>query len=147
MQAFLSEFLYIASKGLKRKSMKGLKEFSLEFHIKTTARLLYTMVSTPEGLSRWFADNVVSKDGVYHFKWPDSEQSARLVFSRENECVRFQWLDDFHKDYVMEMQIISNPLSPEVALMITDFAEPADLDFSQRLWEAQVKKLQRLFQA
>ncbi len=125
--------------------MSALKQFQLEYGLQTTPKLLYTAISTPEGLSRWFADMVLIEDDVFHFKWEGSEQKARLVKSRENECVHFQWLDNPNRDQCLEMHITNEPVSREVALVIIDHAEESDLDFSQRLWDAQVKKLQRLF--
>jgi uncharacterized protein YndB with AHSA1/START domain len=127
--------------------MKKLEKYSLEFSCKTTPKLLYTLISTPEGLSRWFADSVLLVDDVYHFKWEGSEQLAKLVQKKDNEFVQFQWLDDFHKDHLLEMRILNEPVSSEVALAITDHAEPSDMDFSHRLWATQVKRLQRLFNA
>lgn len=127
--------------------MSTMKEFKLEFDIKTTPKLLYTLISTPEGLSRWFADSVVSEDDLFHFSWEDSEQKARLVQSKENEFVKFEWLDDFHKGYVFEMQIDAGEMSADLALLITDYAEPSEMDFYQRLWTTQVRQLQRLFNA
>ncbi|MFO7999226.1 MAG: START-like domain-containing protein [Bacteroidales bacterium] len=125
--------------------MKNLEAFSLEFSCKTTPKLLFMLISTPEGLSRWFADAVFAEAGVFQFKWEGSEQLARLVEKKDNEFVQFQWLDDSHKDHMLEMRILNEPVSSEVALIITDHAEPADLEFYRRLWTTQVKRLQRLF--
>ncbi len=127
--------------------MSGLKKFTMEYGFKTTPRLLYTAISTPEGLSRWFADMVDTVEDVFLFKWEGSEQKARLVKYKENEYVQFMWLDSGHDDHIIEMRIYNEPVSSELALTITDYAEDADLDFNQRLWDAQVKKLQRLFSA
>ncbi len=125
--------------------MRPLERFSLEFSCKTTPRLLFTLISTPEGLSRWFADTVFVEEDIYHFKWEGSEQRARLTQWKENEYVAFQWLDEHHRDHVLEMRILNEPVSSEVALVITDAAEPGDMEFSHRLWETQVRRLQRLF--
>ncbi len=125
--------------------MSVLEKFSLEYDFRTSPRLLYTAISTPEGLSRWFADVVIVEDDVFVFRWEGSEQRARLVECKENEYVKFLWLDDFHHDHCLEMKIDVEPVSSLVALIITDFAEPVDIDFSQRIWESQVRKLQRLF--
>ncbi len=127
--------------------MSVLKKIQLEYGFKTTPRLLYTAISTPEGLSRWFADLVLIEDDVFHFKWEGSAQKARMVKNKENEYVHFQWLDDPDREECLEMQIISEPVSAELALVITDYAEESDMDFTERVWDAQVKKLQRLFNA
>lgn len=130
--------------------MSVLKKFTIEYGFKTTPKLLYTAISTPEGLSRWFADMVISEEDIFLFKWEGSEQKARLVGFKENEFVQFQWLNEFdeaEKEECMEMRIHNEPVSSELALIITDHAEDGDLDFSQRIWDAQVKKLQRMFNA
>lgn len=125
--------------------MSVLKKIQLEYGFKTTPKLLYTAISTPEGLSRWFADLVLIEDDVFHFKWEGSSQKARMVKSKENEYVHFQWLDDPDREECLEMQILNEPVSSEVALVVTDYAEESDHDFTERLWDAQLKKLQRLF--
>ncbi len=130
--------------------MGVLKKFTLEYGFRTTPKLLYTAISTPEGLSRWFADRVMTEEDVFLFQWEGSEQKARLVSFKENEYVQFLWLDELteaEKDPCMEMRIHNEPVSSELALIITDHAEDLDLDLSQRIWDAQVKKLQRLFNA
>ncbi len=127
--------------------MNKLEQFNLEFGFKVSPKLLYTMITKPEGLARWFANSVTIQDDIYHFVWEDSEQNARMVESKDNEFVKFEWLDDFHKGYIFEMHIQHEEVSLEVALVISDYAEPADIDYFQRLWSAQVKKLQRLFNA
>lgn len=126
--------------------MAEYEKFSLEFSIKASPKLLYTLISTAEGLSRWFADIVdIEEGGIYKFKWEDSEQRARMVQSKENEYVRFQWMEDDHEDSYFELKILSEPVSSEVALVVTDHADPVDLDFSKRLWNKQVNTLQRMF--
>ncbi len=130
--------------------MSVLRKYTLEYGFATTPKLLYTAISTPEGLSRWFADMVVTEDDVFCFKWEGSEQKARLIDCKENEFVHFQWIDEFGQDDdtpFIEMRIHNEPVSSELALIITDYAEDSDLDFNKRLWDSQVRKLQRLFNA
>jgi len=125
--------------------MSAVEKFTLEFHLETTPRLLYTLISTPEGLTRWFAHTILSGENVYVFNWEGTEQAARLVQAKDNEYVVFQWLDDYHKDFFLEMRIETDPSSNGVTLVISDCAETPDLDISKRLWQAQVGQLQRLF--
>lgn len=127
--------------------MITLEQFSLEFSFTISQKLMYTLISQPEGLSRWFADAVFIEEDVYHFVWEGSEQKARLIESKDNEFVKFEWLDDFHQGYMFEMHILNEEVSREVALLIRDYAEPSEMDYYQRLWSAQIKKLQRLFNA
>lgn len=125
--------------------MSALEKFTLDFQIETTPKLLYTLISSPEGLTRWFAHTTLKEEDVYLFKWEGNEQPARLVQAKENEYVVFQWLQDYHKDLYLEMRIETEQVTSGVTLVISDYAEVADVDFSKRLWIAQVGQLQRIF--
>ncbi len=126
--------------------MAKFEQYTLEFPIRTSSKLLYVMISTPEGLSRWFADSIDIQDDIFIFKWEGSEQRARVISQKENDYIKFQWLDD-NKDHVLEMKIQQGSISTEVALIISDFSDPADIDFNQRLISSQVALLQRHFQS
>jgi uncharacterized protein YndB with AHSA1/START domain len=125
--------------------MDKLEQFSMEFHIETTPKLLFTLISTAEGLSRWFANTLQKGEDTYVFQWPGNDQSTKLVQVKDSEYVVFKWLADYHKGLDLEMRIESDPNSSGVTLVITDFAEQGDVDFSKRWWETQVGKLQKFF--
>jgi uncharacterized protein YndB with AHSA1/START domain len=125
--------------------MAHLKKYTLEFPLKTTPKLLFTLISTAEGLSRWFADQVFLEEGIFHFIWEGSEQKAVIKEFKEPDFVVFEWLDEFHEGYHLELSIHHESVSGEIALIISDFAEPSDVDFSKMLWSRQVGILQRIF--
>ena len=60
---------YFAHNGIKIR-------YELEFPINSSPQLLYQYISTPSGLSEWFADNVNSRGEFFTFIWDDSEESA-----------------------------------------------------------------------
>jgi hypothetical protein len=103
------------------------------------------MISTPEGLSRWFADSVDIQDDIFIFRWEGSEQRAKVIHSKDNEHIKFQWIDEANKDYTLEMSIQEDSITSDVALIIKDYSDPADLDFNKRLITSQVSLLQRHF--
>ncbi len=125
--------------------MTGLQKFTLEFPIKASPKVLFTLVGTGEGLARWFADKVSVKEDLYLFQWEGSEQSAKLLERKESEFILFEWADDFHQGYNLEIRITHEPVSGESALIITDYAEASDVEFTERWWNNQVGRLQRLF--
>ncbi len=125
--------------------MTPLNRFTLEFPIKASPKLIYTLISTAEGLARWFADKVTVDDNHFHFYWEGSEQSAKLIESKEPEMVRFEWTDDFHEGFILEMKITHEPVSGESALIISDYAESSDMEFTQMWWTTQLGRLQRNF--
>jgi len=128
-----------AKQKLPKKEPKG--KFELEFVIRTSAPLLYEFISTPSGLSEWFADDVNIKDGIFTFFWDGSEQKAKLLAFKEDKFLRFQWLDKPVGTYV-EFKIEKDELTGDVSLIITDFAEEGpDTESSKKLWDSQVNKL------
>ena len=42
-------------------------KYEMEFTFQSSPQLLYQYISTPSGLSEWFADNVNSRGEVYTF--------------------------------------------------------------------------------
>ena len=115
----------------------------MEFEVNSSTSVLFNMISTPSGLSEWFADDVNIKDDLFTFIWDGSVQQAKLVSRKKGESVKFQWIDD-HEDGLktyFEFTIKVDDLTNDVALLITDFAESGDIDDAKRLWENQIQDL------
>ena len=101
--------------------------YEIEFPINSSPQLLYQYISTPSGLSEWFADNVNSRGEFFTFIWNDSEEKARLASKKSGEKVKFKWVDENNKDtdYFFELHILVDELTKDVSLMVVDFAEEA----------------------
>ena len=127
------------SASANKKEPKG--KFSVEYVIRTSAGILYEFLTTPSGLSEWFADDVNIHDGIFTFFWDGSTQKARLLGFKEEEYVKMQWMDKPEGSY-FEFRIQKDDITGDVSLIITDFADEAsDLETSKRLWDTQVDKL------
>lgn len=119
------------------------EKFQIEFEMHCSPRILFNFLSTPSGLSEWFADDVTIRDGVFTFKWSGSESKAKIIHKRDNQLVKFKWLDDSEEGF-FEFEILTDDLTSDVALVITDFAVPDDLDESKRLWDTQIHNLRQI---
>jgi len=120
------------------------EQFQLEYIIRSSLPVLYNCISTPSGLSEWFSDDVNIKDDIYSFFWDGAEERARLITKRTNEFIKFQWADDEDDDSYFEIRIKTDPLTKEVALIITDFASDNEKEEAVLLWNAHVNKLMRI---
>jgi uncharacterized protein YndB with AHSA1/START domain len=116
------------------------KKIRLEFPIKASPALVYNCISTPSGLSQWFADDVDIYNNQYKFKWGKDEQVAELLKKVNNRGIKFKWADSKPEEY-FEFEIIIDELTDDVALVITDFVDPADEVNAMQLWESQVHDL------
>ena len=115
-------------------------KIELEYSINSSPKILFTRLSTPGGLSEWFADDINIQGSIYTFIWDGSEQSAELVTKKDNNLVRFKWIDD-EDDAYFEFKIHKDELTGDVALIITDFVDDDEKDDTIDLWNRQIDEL------
>lgn len=122
------------------------EKIELEYTLNTSPKVLFPRLSTPSGLSEWFADNVNLDGSVYTFIWDESEERAEIVHLRENKSVRFKWIDEDEKDNdnFFEFRINQEELTKSIALIITDFADADEKDGTIELWDSQINVLKRI---
>jgi hypothetical protein len=97
--------------------MASKNKFEIEFPIRSSLRILYNQISSPDGLSEWFADNVNLSGKMYTFFWDGDEQEAELLSKKNNQ---------------------------DISLIVTDFAEDEEEEEEGRLlWDKQIEKLRQ----
>jgi len=116
-------------------------KFELEFPMHSSPAFLYQYLSTPDGLSEWFADNVNSRSDVYTFIWDDSEEDARRLSYKTNERIKYKWLEDEDDDVYFEFFIQVDALTKDVSLIVIDFADKDEIEESKMFWENQISEL------
>jgi hypothetical protein len=119
-------------------------KFELEYNLNCSPKVLFSRLSTPEGLGEWFAEQVNVDGDLFTFFWNNSETKAKLAALKENKMVRFEWTDigDEDSNY-FEFRINMEELTNELALIIIDFAEPEEKEDSIYLWDSQINDLKR----
>ena len=127
--------------------MSAKKSFSIEYDFHASPQLLFQYLSTPSGLSEWFADNVNSRGEQFTFIWDDSEENALLLQKKNYDKVRFQWENDEGADYYFEFKIQVDEITKDVSLIITDFSEEDELEESKMLWDNLVSDLKQVLGA
>lgn len=116
------------------------KKFEIEFQMKTSPKLLFPRLSTPGGLSEWFADDVMIKGNVFTFVWDGNAQKAEQKYIRENQVVRYEWLEEDEKTF-FEFRLKTDELTGELALIVTDFAQVEEREDAEELWQNQISQL------
>ena len=53
-------------------------KFELEYTLNSSPKVLFSRLSTPEGLCEWFADDVNVDGDLFSFFWEKTESKARL---------------------------------------------------------------------
>ena len=120
--------------------MSEMKKFTLEYELRSSPRILFSFISEPNGLSQWFADDVIFRDQTYTFTWDDEVLKAKLLSIKENKLVKFKWLDDEPHCY-FEMEIVQDELTNDVALAVTDFATDETRNEKTKIWDNQISYL------
>ena len=122
------------------------KAFSIEYDFQSSPQLLFQYLSTPSGLSEWFADNVNSRGEDYTFIWGDTEEYAKLIQKKNNEKVRFRWLndEDDQDDCHFEFKIIVDEITKDVSLNVSDFADEDELEEAKMLRDNLVSSLKQV---
>ncbi|MCK0178298.1 START-like domain-containing protein [Flavobacteriaceae bacterium S0862] len=119
-------------------------KIDLEFPIHASPQLLYQYISTPSGLSEWFADNVNSRGELFTFIWDDSEEQAKLLSKKNGERVKFKWQNGEDDVAYFEIRIQVDDITKDVSLMVTDFADEDEVDEVKMLWENQISDLKQV---
>tara|TARA_R110002049_G_scaffold253409_1_gene428742 strand:+ start:182 stop:565 length:384 start_codon:yes stop_codon:yes gene_type:complete len=117
--------------------------YELEFVIQSSPQMLYQYISTPSGLSEWFADNVNSRGEKFTFIWDGSEEVANLLKKKNDEFIRFSWEEEEDNSY-FEMRIIVDDITSDVSLFISDFAEEDEVEEGKLLWTNQISSLKQV---
>lgn len=124
-------------------------KFEQEYIFRTSPKVLTNYLMTPSGLSEWFADDVNVKDDIFTFFWNGSQESARLLGKKNNEFIRFRWLEDEEEgiDSYVEMRYTIDPMTKEVVFNLTSFATAQEMDEVQSYWENAIADLRRMIGA
>ena len=123
-------------------------KIEMEFPIHASPQLLYQYLSTPSGLSEWFADNVNSRGELFTFIWEGSEENAKLLSKKNGERVKFKWINEDEDDnsVYFEMRIQVDEITKDVSIMVTDFAEDDEdeIEEAKMLWDNQISDLKHV---
>lgn len=121
--------------------MSEKKEYQLEYVVKSSPKLLYNFLSTPSGLSEWFAEDVNFRGEKYTFFWEGSEEEAVIVSKKPNQHIRFKWENSGDDETFFEFKIVIDDLTEDVSLVVTDFAESEEIEEAKLLWDSQIHDL------
>ena len=124
-------------------------KFEQEYIFKTSPKVLTSFLMTPSGLSEWFADDVNVKEDIFTFFWNGSQESARLLGKKNNEFIKFRWLEDEENgiDSFLEMRYNIDPMTKEVIFNLTSFATEEEMEEVQLYWENAIADLRRMIGA
>ncbi len=120
------------------------EKIQLEYVINSSPKVLYDHVSTPGGLSKWFADDVNINGNEYTFIWEGEEQKAEITGRKIGSYIRFRWLDDEDEKSFFEFKVVKDDLTGDIVLIITDFVDEDEKEETIELWDSQIEDLMQV---
>ena len=117
-------------------------KYELEFPIRSSVSILFNCLSSPSGLSEWFADDVNCNRKMYTFIWDNSVDEAELITVSNNYFVKFRWVN-YPKDTFFEFRIEVDEITNDVVLKVIDFAEEDEVEEGKDLWTSQINTLMK----
>lgn len=122
-------------------------EFVGEYEMRASKKMLYPFISSASGLSQWFADdvNINNEDKVFTFIWDGDENRARMISSRINHHVKFEFIDDEDDDdpNTVEFILDINELTNTVFIRVTDYSD-MEIEEAQELWDSLIHNLKEI---
>ena len=120
-------------------------KFELEYSLNCSPKVLFSRLSTPEGLGEWFAEKVNVEGDLFSFYWNNTASKARLSALKDNKLVRFEWMGIKNEESnYFEFKINIEELTGDLALIVSDFAEPEEKEDAIYLWDSQITDLKRM---
>ena len=113
----------------------------LEFIFRASPAIVYSFLTSPATLVRWFCDEVDIQDDVYTFSWEGSEEQAEMIDDIEEERVRFRWLEADDDEEFLEFRMYKSTITNETIVEITDFCDDDEVDEVKDLWNTQMNKM------
>ena len=90
-----------------------------------------------------------SRGEDFTFIWEDSEEYAKLLTKKNNESVKFMWVNDEedYEEYFFEFLITVDEITKDVSLTVTDFSDEDEIEESKMLWTNLVGDLKQVLGA
>jgi hypothetical protein len=112
------------------------QEFTADYEVHASIKMLYPYIQTASGLSEWFADDVrINPEKIFTFIWDNEQHKAIMAAHRTNHFVRFEYF---------ELRLEVNELTQTTFLKVTDYSDFDDLDELQDLWDGLIENLRKV---
>lgn len=115
-------------------------QIKMEFIFRASPAILYSFLTAPATLIRWFCDEVDIQGDIYTFSWNGVEEIAELIDDIEEERLKFQWEEADNNEF-LEFKMYKSDVTNETVLEIIDWCDDDEVDEQRDLWETQISKL------
>ena len=113
-----------------------------------SANIIWSLMSTPEGLSKWIADEVTRDGDEMVFTWGNEwshheTRTAVVLETKKLDYIRLRWSEAEYADTFLELRMDKSDITGDYILVVTDFAPDGDTDTLEDIWAANMETLRR----
>lgn len=114
----------------------------------TSANIIWNIISTEGGLSRWIADDVSEQEGSFSFIWGDTlghheKRDAVIIEKVRHSHIRMRWADETDPTAYLELRMVREEITNGYVLHIIDYAFPEDVDSLFDIWDQNLDQLRQ----
>ncbi len=123
------------------------QQITVEYDLNSKSpNIIWSLISTEGGLSKWIADEVSESKDSFTFTWGDTwshhEIRRAIILERvRNSHIRMQWEDETDPEAYIELRMLRSEITDGFTLHITDFAIPDDVDSLLDIWDQNLDQL------
>lgn len=124
-------------------------KISIERELRSkSANIIWALMSTPEGLAKWLADEVTRDGDTLTFTWGNTwshheTRIAAVIDRKDYEYIRLRWSEDEYRDTYLELRMEKSDITGDYILVITDYAPDGDTATLEDIWDANMDALHR----
>ena len=124
-------------------------KISIERELRSkSANIIWALMSTPEGLAKWLADEVTRDGDTLTFTWGNTwshheTRTAAVIDRKDYEYIRLRWSEDEYRDTYLELRMEKSDITGDYILVITDYAPDGDTATLEDIWDAHMDALHR----
>jgi len=120
--------------------------FVQEYEIPTRAKKLFRFLSTPEGLSKWFADQVQQVDKrTLKLFWNGQAQCVKISIPKPNVAINFEFVSDTSRKNQectnISLSIQLSDFTNSCFLKVTDTSPESQKDSIAQIWQVSIDHL------
>ncbi len=118
------------------------KKLKLDFLFRASPNIIYTFLTQPSCLIRWFCDEVDIVGEKYSFGWNGAFEEAEMIDDIQEERIRFEW-EDGEDDEYLEFNINTSPVTNETIFEIIDFCDEDEVEYQTQYWTSLMETLKK----
>lgn len=108
--------------------------------------IIWDIVGTVHGWACWLADEVTQDQDEITFVWGKvwshhEIRKAKLISCKNFNAIRIRWEDEEDLEAFVEIKMERTDLTGHYMLIITDFAEPNDMEQLENIWQDNLTRL------